>query len=463
MRSPHHLLLSYERIHLMSTATREAKSISQGISGSEFTTKGNAIQQFCRFCLIAFPLLDLFLFRYTFSLFSGPLGYGPFICMYVLLPFWVLRFRFPVRVALTLGLIGLIGSSGVLEGVVESKEFIKVFGGLVLPYIYYWYLWQYFGEDVVRGFRIYLQGAFIVSAIGLVIFLDNLFPIGVYSTLSTFLKMNLTPAAFGIRIASTLGEPTYFANSIAPAGLFSLWRLFFQQSDFDTYLKRQGLWLKRWKAVAILLALMLTYSAMALVGLLVSFALILLIKRQFRTMLFSGCLVLLTLTIARSVPEIDQRLRGLRNASEVAETNVHGSSAILYNHTVITWENFNRNPWIGTGLGSHPVATEKYSILGGTTAFAYADQNAKDASSMFLRIASELGLFGIILTLFFLRTHYFKVQIHDHDELMLKLISSAFLVTLLLQLFRQGNFILNGFPFFVYGYFFAFKKFKSLN
>ena len=119
----------------MSTATREAKSISQGISGSEFTTKGNAIQQFCRFCLIAFPLLDLFLFRYTFSLFSGPLGYGPFICMYVLLPFWVLRFRFPVRVAVTLGLIGLIGSSGVLEGVVESKEFIKVFGGLVLPYI----------------------------------------------------------------------------------------------------------------------------------------------------------------------------------------------------------------------------------------------------------------------------------------------------------------------------------------
>ncbi|HBP45802.1 MAG TPA: hypothetical protein DD635_07845, partial [Flavobacteriales bacterium] len=84
--------------------------------------------------------------------------------MYVLLPFWVLRFRFPVRVAVTLGLIGLIGSSGVLEGVVESKEFIKVFGGLVLPYIYYWYLWQYFGEDVVRGFRIYLQGAFIVSA-----------------------------------------------------------------------------------------------------------------------------------------------------------------------------------------------------------------------------------------------------------------------------------------------------------
>ncbi|MAI23038.1 MAG: hypothetical protein CL828_03185 [Crocinitomicaceae bacterium] len=446
----------------MSTATQEPKSLSPDLSGGGFN-KGNALQRLGTFCLVAFPFLDLFLFRYTFRLFPGPLGYGPFLCMYALLPFWVLRFRFPIRVALTLGLVGLIGSSGVLEGIVTSREFIKILGSLVLPYLYYWYLWQHLGEDVIRGFRLYLKGAFVVSMLGLLIFLDSLFPVGIYAALSAFIKINLTPAAFGIRIASTLGEPTYFANSVAPAGLFALWRLFFRQPDFDAYLKGQGLWLKRWQALAILVALVLTYSTMALVGLLVSFALILLIKRQLRTLLFSGFLVLLTLTIARSVPEINERLVGLQNASEVAETDVHGSSAILYNHAAITWENFSRNPWIGGGLGSHPVATKKYSILRNTTAFAYAEQNAPDASSMFLRITSELGLFGILLTLFFLRTQYFKVQLHDHEGLVMKLISAAFLVTLLLQLFRQGNFILNGFPFFVYGYFFAYQQFKSLN
>ena len=447
----------------MNTATREPKSLSPDLSEDGFSPKGNVLQRLGTFCLIALPFLDLFLFRYSFRLFPGPLGYGPFLCMYALLPFWVLRFRFPVRVALTLGLVGLVGSSGVLAGIVTSGEFIKVFGSLVLPYLYYWYLWQYLGEDVIRGFRLYLKGAFIVSMLGLLIFLDSLFPVGVYAALSAFLKLNLTPAAFGIRIASTLGEPTYFANSIAPAGLFALWRLFFRQPDFDAYLQDRGLWLKRWQALAILLALVLTYSTMALVGLLVSFALILLIKRQFRTLLFSGFLVLLTAIIARNVPEINERLVGLRNATEVADTNVHGSSAILYNHAVITWENFSRNPWMGSGLGSHSVATKKYSILRDTTAFAYAEQNAPDASSMFLRIASELGLFGILLTLFFLRSQYFKVQFHDREGLVLKLISAAFLVTLLLQLFRQGNFILNGFPFFVYGYFFAYQQFKSLN
>ena len=447
----------------MNTATREPKPLSPDRSEDGFSPQGNVLQRLGTFCLIAFPFLDLFLFRYSFRLFPGPLGYGPFLCMYALLPFWVLRFRFPFRVALTLGLVGLVGSSGVLEGIVTSGEFTKVFGSLVLPYLYYWYLWQYLGEDVIRGFRLYLKGALIVSMVGLLIFLDSLFPVGIYAAFSAFLKINLTPAVFGIRIASTLGEPTYFANSIAPAGLFALWRLFFRQPDFDSYLQDRGLWLKRWQALAILVALVLTYSTMALVGLLVSFALILLIKRQLRTMLFSGFLVLLTVTIARTVPEINERLVGLRNATEVADTNVHGSSAILYNHAVITWENFSRNPWVGSGLGSHPVATKKYGILRDTTAFAYAEQNAPDASSMFLRIASELGLFGILLTLFFLRTQYFKVQLYDHEGLVLKLISAAFLVTLLLQLFRQGNFILNGFPFFVYGYFLAYQQFKSLN
>ena len=434
--------------------------------GNDRVRRANApetlVQKFWTFCLVAFPFLDLFLFRYSFRLFSGPLGYGPFICMYALLPFFVLRFRFPVRVALTIALVGLVGSSGVLNGIVSSREFIKVFGSLGLPYLYYWYLWQYLGEDVIRGFRIYLNGAVILSAIGLLIFLDSLFPFGFYSTLNSFINLTKTPAAFGIRIASTLGEPTYFANSIAPAGMFALWRLFFREPEFDDELKASGLWMGRWAAIVILTALTLTYSTMAFVGLLIGFVFILLIKRQFRTMLFASVMLFGMYTVATTIPEIRERLVGLQNASAVAETNVHGSSAILYNHAVITWENFSRNPLAGTGLGSHANATKKYSILRETTAFAYAEQNAADASSMFLRIASELGLFGILLTLYFLRVNYFKVEMHDHRGLLLKLISAAFLVTILLQLFRQGNFILNGFPFFVYGYFFAYQQFKKL-
>lgn len=380
--------------------------------------------------------------------------------MYALLPFWVLRFRFPFRVALTLGLVGGIGSLGVMNGIVTQGEFVKVFGSLIIPYVYYWYLWQYLGEDVIRAFRIYLKGALIVSAIGILLFIDSLVSLGIYEFLNAIINIAKVPASFGIRIASTLGEPTYFANTVAPAGFFAMMHLFSRNNELNSVFNQCGLSLSRWQSILILAALILTYSAMAYTGILIAVVLHLLIKRRIRALLITPAIVFGLYSLATSIPEINERIEGLQNIEEISEGEVHGSSAVLYNHAIITWENFRRNPVFGTGLGSHVAATEKYSILGGTGLYAYEMQNAPDASSMFLRIASELGLFGIALVIFFLIMHYFTVHTSDFEGLVLKMISAAFLVTILLQLFRQGNFILNGFPFFVYGYYFAWKQFK---
>jgi hypothetical protein len=431
------------------------------LNGSDLNHRLNLTQRAWAFFLVAFPFLDIFLFRYSFRLFSGPLGYGPFICFYALLPFFVTRYRFPIRVAVALGFVGGLGSLGVMNEVVTQAEFIKVFGSLVIPYVYYWYLWQYFGENVIRAFRIYLKGALIVSGIGLMLFVDSLISLGIYELVNSIITTPRIPASFGIRISSTLGEPTYFANTIAPAGFFALMSLFFRNSDLSGLLEKHGLSLNKRQSILILSALVLTYSTMAYVGILIAVVLHLLIKRRVRALLITPVIVFGLYSVAIYIPEINERIEGLKNTEEISEGKVHGSSAVLFNHAVITWENFRRNPVFGTGLGSHVAATEKYSILGGTGLYAYELQNAKDASSMFLRIASELGLFGILLVLFFLVSHYFIVHKEDLDGLVLKMISAAFLVTILLQLFRQGNFILNGFPFYVYGYYFAWKQFKQ--
>jgi hypothetical protein len=427
------------------------------------SSRKSLLQRSWTFILFAFPFIDIFLFRYSFNLFPGPLGYGPFLCMYLLLPVFVVRYKFPVKVTIALVLVGLIGSSGAVSGIVEQVEFVKVFGSLILPYLYYWYLWQFLGEDVVNGFRLYLKGAVIVSVIGLLVFIDSLISFGFYEFFNSILHITKVPAAFGIRISGTLGEPTYFANTIAPAGFFALLRLFFGESSVALRLKEQGLWLSRYHALVIVVTLVLTYSTIAFTGFLISVGLHLLIKRQVRTLLIAPIILVALFSVAQSIPEINDRIEGLQNASQVAEQDVHGSSAILYNHAVITWENFRRNPLFGTGLGSHAVATEKYTILERTKSSAYSEQNAPDASSMFLRIASELGLFGVLLTFYFLAKNYFVVNPGDDELLILKMISAACLVTILLQLMRQGNFILNGFPFFVYCYYFAWKQFRELS
>ena len=120
-------------------------------------------------------------FRYSFRLFPGPLGYGPLLCMYVLLPFLRDAVSVPSSCRSDIGpWLGLIGASGFFSGIVEPRTFIKVFGSLILPYFYYWYLWLYLGKDVIRGFRIYLKGAQIVSVFGLLIFADSIVSFGFF-------------------------------------------------------------------------------------------------------------------------------------------------------------------------------------------------------------------------------------------------------------------------------------------
>ena len=90
--------------------------------------------------------------------------------------------------------------------------------------------------------------------------------------------------------------------------------------------------------------------------------------------------------------KINERLEGLQNTSTLAEGDVHGSSAILYNHAVITWENFRRNPFFGTGLGSHPEAHEEIQRFYGTQHCSIMPNKMPRMPRVcFLRIASELG------------------------------------------------------------------------
>lgn len=421
-------------------------------------------QRIIALAILAFPFIDIFLFRGTFRLFSGPLGYGPFICMYALLPVFVTRYPFPVRVIVILTLVGVVGSLGVSSGVVEQREFIKILGGLILSYTYYWYLWHHHDKNPFKIFRLYVNGAIAVSFIGLLTFLDSIVSFGFYGFINSFIRIGYLESEFGIRVGSTLGEPTYFASTIAPAGLLSLASLFFKNRKIGIALKKRNLLIGHTGAVTILLALITTSSAIAFTGLLLSLLMLLVVEFKFRAGIIVIPIAVALPSIVSINTDVASRFSGLQSIitdEDKGLSDVHGSSAILYNHAHITWENFRRNPIFGTGLGSHPEASKRFGILFDTERGTLSEWNVQDASSMFLRIASELGLFGILLVLYFLHRNFFSLATDDASEIVLKVISLAFLTAILLNLFRQGNFILNGFPFFVYGYYFTRKQFES--
>jgi O-antigen ligase len=126
----------------------------------------------------------------------------------------------------------------------------------------------------------------------------------------------------------------------------------------------------------------------------------------------------------------------------------------LIYYTIAT-ENFLENPLWGTGLGSHQIAYDRYSVVkefGGIYEF-----NRSDANSMGLRIMSETGLIGIIFMLFVIFKFYiFKWRSRD-ERGELWVLSNAALVVILLQLLRQGNYTYNGFFFYMWLYYYIWR------
>jgi len=124
----------------------------------------------------------------------------------------------------------------------------------------------------------------------------------------------------------------------------------------------------------------------------------------------------------------------------------HGSSFILYNNYHVAKENFKGNFLLGTGIGSHPIAFEKYSLANKIKVYGF-NLNSADANSMLLRLISETGLFGVCIFLFIIIKFYIKRT--DEEDTYHWLVSNGILIMILLNLFRQGHYFLNGFPFFV--------------
>jgi hypothetical protein len=124
----------------------------------------------------------------------------------------------------------------------------------------------------------------------------------------------------------------------------------------------------------------------------------------------------------------------------------HGSSFILYNNYHVAIESFKSNFLLGTGIGSHPIAFEKFSLAKDIKVFGL-NLNSADANSMLLRLISETGLFGVLIMFYIIIKFYVKRD--EKNDTYHWLVSNGILIMILLNLFRQGHYFLNGFPFFV--------------
>src|ERR1700756_2473060 len=393
------------------------------------------------------------IFISTITFFTNPFeGYLHYFIFFLLLPFFINRYGLP-RAPFQIILLPLfIGVFQVMMGNNEWFLFFKIFLGVLLSTIFYYYVIQHYEMNIEKMFSMYLKWAYwsaIIAIIQYISFKIHFFPGYNYEWL--FNKWSVVSSGEGlIRINSIYMEPSQLGIMLGPAAFVAVLN----------FIRKQQYGYKKYQIFIILIAIYISKSSAGYVGL---FCVIVIIGLNLGYISYLLLFLLVGITAAvglyNSVEEFKSRVDaalGLWVDQNFDIKNVNTSSFVQYNNAHIAYNNFKEHPFFGTGLGSHSVAFEKYSYTRSVVKIKGFDNNSADANSLFLRLMSETGLMGIIF-IFVIITRCFVGN--DGIDNKYWIISGSVLILILLYLFRQGNYFVNGFPFFVWLYYYNKKAY----
>lgn len=380
--------------------------------------------------------------------------YGGYLVIIPLLLVYTMRYGFPKHFWSFTAFFLFAGIIGMALGRNQADQFFKIFIGVMMSYLFYYYVLQRFDFDVYVIFQAYMKGAFVITVIGVVQFVSyhlHFQPGYDFRWLGFFNKWGVVSGGnLGIRINSVFGEPSTYAAVIAPAMFVAL----------NNLITGATFMVSKAKSILIIVVYLLTFSSLGYMGIFVAIILLMTNYGFARFLfLFIPLIILAFFILYNYVPDFQYRFDSTVMLFETGNVDIrqeHGSSIVFYNNFVVAMENFSGNFLFGSGLGSHPVAFEKYSITKDVEVFGFAN-NSADANSMLLRIISEIGLTGIIFVFIFLKRGYVRRN-KSEPENNYWIISSATLCLIALYLLRQGHYFLNGFPLFVWLYYFTRKN-----
>jgi len=373
------------------------------------------------------------------SVFEFYLAYVIFIIYF---PFFFVKFgvpKWPVLIFVPLFFSGLLYCFIDLN---TTQQFFKTFIGFFAACMFYHYVVQSFDFDIREIYGYYMTSAYIITLLGLLQIVSYFvgFTPG-YNWKFILNKWSPTYGGIGLRMQSVLSEPAYFAAVLAPAFFTSLYNV----------TRREPLYLSKFKNLVIVLVFPLTYSSLGILAIFLAIILLLINFGFFRYFFVFLPILILSFDYAyKNVDEFRERWDGtfeIYTTENIYDYDIHGSSFVLYNNSHVAYENFKRNPIFGTGLGSHPTAFDKYTLTNIEGA-VQIDFNKMDANSMFLRLMSETGLYGLsIMILLLFRCWIFKGGAMDDATWV---ISNSLALIIVIYLLRQGHYFINGFPLFLW-------------
>jgi hypothetical protein len=414
-----------------------------------------AVRRMGKWELILVLLIYISVFINSYVFFKEPFEfYFGYVVFLVLLPVFIPRYGVNRNLFYVFSILVVAGIFNIFMGNNTAAQFLKVFTGLSLSYFFYYYVIVEYNYEVDRLFRWYLKGAYIVSFIGIFQFISYQLEFRPGYDYSWILnKWGVVRGGnFGIRVNSIFSEPTYLGTTLAPAFFVAIYNLF----------RKENFGLSKVQSIVVVACYLLSFSGLGQVGIFLTLFFLALNFGLVRYVLIAIPIgIWLFNYMHANVRDFRDRydsLITLFTTGKFTLGQTHGSSFILYNNYMVALENFKSNFVFGTGIGSHSYAFEKYSLASDFKVWGF-NLNSADANSMLLRLVSETGLFGVIIFLVIMIKCY--VPRHENDESSHWIISNSILVMILLNLFRQGHYFLNGFPFFVLLYIFNYLSYTG--
>ena len=400
-------------------------------------------------------LIYLSIFVSSIVFFKSPFeGYLHYFIFFLFLPFFVIRYGLP-KAPFQIILIPLVvGVFQVLMGNNDWFLFFKIFFGVMLSTTFYYYVMQHYKMDVEKMFKLYLTWAYWTAVITIMqyFFYQINFRPG-YDFTWILSKGGNAETGNSIRLSSIYVEPSQLGIMMGPAAFVACLN-FIHTKKFHY---------KNYQNVVILLALYLSRSSSGYIGL---FFVIFIIGinmgyiSYFLLFVVGGFVS--GYALYNSVDEFKSRVDtsiGLWINHDFVLANVNSSSFVLYNNAHISYNNFKEHPLFGTGIGSYPIAYNRYSYTKSIVKIKGFEFNSKDGNSLLFRLMAETGLLGVLF-IFVIIVKCFVGN--DGNGGVHWIISGALLVLIMLYLLRQGNYFLNGFPFIVWLYYYNRVSYNEL-
>jgi len=379
--------------------------------------------------------------------FTSPFeGYLHYVIFLLLLPFFISKYGLPKAPFQILAIPFIAGIFQVLMGNDTWFLFFKIFIGMILSITFYYYVILHYDYDVEKMFSLYLKWAYWTAIIGIVQYLS--YQIHFSPGYDYGWILNKTTGVTGGRICSIYGEPSQLAIMISPAVFVAVVNL----------IRKQQYGYKNYQNYIILITFYIAKSSTGYIG---AFFAIVIIGLNIGYISYLVMFIVIGVMGAfgayNSIDEVKSRTDAAINLwvhQDFSIENVNTSSFVQYNNAYVAFENLKEHPLFGSGLGSHPVAYEKYTLTKtDRVSLKIFNNNTADANSIFLRLMSETGLIGIL----FMLAIVFKCFVGSSGVAgtNLWIISGALLTLIFLYLLRQGNYFYNGFPFFVWLYYYT--------